>query len=394
MMDVKKLAEEAESYIVERRRYYHARPELTCEEKNTRDSIHRDLEALGITDIRDASNCYGLIATIHGGKPGKTIALRADIDALSFQEETGLPFASCEAGKMHACGHDCHIAMLLGAAKILQAHREELAGNVRLIIQPAEEIVAGANWMIEDGALEGVDAIYGNHVWGTLDAPYVDFSPGSRMAYSGRFDIYVNGMSAHAANPHLGADAITCAALIIDNLQRYVSRMNDPLNPLVLTIGTIEGGNRFNAVANHVHMEGVTRAYSADLHEKVMRQIIENTAKAMGMTATLEYDDVVAPVLNDDDELTQLAQDVVTRLYGEETLTELPPMMGSEDFANYAAKIPAVFGFLGCRNEAKGIVYGNHHEKFDVDESILPRGTAIMTQFAVDYLAKNAPDQA
>lgn len=393
-MDVKKLAEESESYIVERRRYYHAHPELTCEEKNTRDSIHRDLEALGITDIRDASNCYGLIATIHGGKPGKTVALRADIDALSFQEETGLPFASCEPGKMHACGHDCHIAMLLGAAKILQANREELSGNVRLIVQPAEEIVAGANWMIEAGALDGVDAIYGNHVWATVDAPYVDFTAGSRMAYSGRFDIYINGVSSHAASPHLGADAITCAALIIDNLQRYVSRMNDPLNPLVLTIGTIEGGNRFNAVANRVHMEGVTRAYSADLHEKVMRQIIENTAKAMGMTATLEYADVVAPVLNDDDELTQLAQDAVTKLYGKDTLIQLPPMMGSEDFANYAAKIPAVFGFLGCRNESKGIVHVNHHEKFDVDESILPRGTAIMTQFAVDYLAKNAPEQA
>ena len=143
-MDIKALAQDAAPYVVERRHYYHQHPELTGEEKNTRDSIHRDLEALGITDIRDMVNCYGLVATIHGGKPGKTVGLRADTDALSFQEETGLPFASCEPGKMHACGHDTHIAMLLGAAKLLQEHREELRGDVRLIFQPAEEHVIGS----------------------------------------------------------------------------------------------------------------------------------------------------------------------------------------------------------------------------------------------------------
>lgn len=160
-MDIKALAQDAAPYVVERRHYYHQHPELTGEEKNTRDAIHRDLEALGITDIRDMVNCYGLVATIHGGKPGKTVGLRADTDALSFQEETGLPFASCEPGKMHACGHDTHIAMLLGAAKLLQEHREELQGDVRLIFQPAEEHVIGSKAMIAEGALDGVDAIFG-----------------------------------------------------------------------------------------------------------------------------------------------------------------------------------------------------------------------------------------
>ena len=185
-MDIKALAQDAAPYVVERRHYYHQHPELTGEEKNTRDSIHRDLEALGITDIRDMVNCYGLVATIHGGKPGKTVGLRADTDALSFQEETGLPFASCEPGKMHACGHDTHIAMLLGAAKLLQEHREELRGDVRLIFQPAEEHVIGSKAMIAEGALDGVDAIFGQHVWGTLDIPYIDVTAGPRMAYSGR----------------------------------------------------------------------------------------------------------------------------------------------------------------------------------------------------------------
>ena len=185
-MDIKALAQDAAPYVVERRHYYHQHPELTGEEKNTRDAIHRDLEALGITDIRDMVNCYGLVATIHGGKPGKTVGLRADTDALPFQEETGLPFASCEPGKMHACGHDTHIAMLLGAAKLLQEHREELCGDVRLIFQPAEEHVIGSKAMIAEGALDGVDAIFGQHVWGTLDIPYIDVTAGPRMAYSGR----------------------------------------------------------------------------------------------------------------------------------------------------------------------------------------------------------------
>ena len=317
-MDIKALAQDAAPYVVERRHYYHQHPELTGEEKNTRDAIHRDLEALGITDIRDMVNCYGLVATIHGGKPGKTVGLRADTDALSFQEETGLPFASCEPGKMHACGHDTHIAMLLGAAKLLQEHREELCGDVRLIFQPAEEHVIGSKAMIAEGALDGVDAIFGQHVWGTLDIPYIDVTAGPRMAYSGRFTVDVIGTSSHAATPHLGADAITGAAAIINNLQQYVSRMSNPLDPVVLTIGTISGGNRYNAIANHVTMEGVTRAYFLDKHEEAMRQIVENTAEGLGMKAVLKYAHVVHPVINDDDDLTEIAQKAVVKLFGEE----------------------------------------------------------------------------
>ena len=336
-MDIKALAQDAAPYVVERRHYYHQHPELTGEEKNTRDAIHRDLEALGITDIRDMVNCYGLVATIHGGKPGKTVGLRADTDALPFQEETGLPFASCEPGKMHACGHDTHIAMLLGAAKLLQEHREELRGDVRLIFQPAEEHVIGSKAMIAEGALDGVDAIFGQHVWGTLDIPYIDVTAGPRMAYSGRFTVDVIGTSSHAATPHLGADAITGAAAIINNLQQYVSRMSNPLDPVVLTIGTISGGNRYNAIANHVTMEGVTRAYFLDKHEEAMRQIVENTAEGLGMKAVLKYAHVVHPVINDDDDLTEIAQKAVVKLFGEETLCHMPAMMGSEDFAPCSA---------------------------------------------------------
>ena len=389
-MDIKTLAEQYNDYIIDRRRYYHTCPELSGEEKNTRAHLKEDLEALGITDIHELETCYGLTATIHGGKPGKTVALRADIDALPVKEETGLPFASHNEGKMHACGHDNHMAMLLGAAKLLQEHREELRGDVRLIFQPAEEHVIGSKAMIAEGALDGVDAIFGQHVWGTLDIPYIDVTAGPRMAYSGRFTVDVIGTSSHAATPHLGADAITGAAAIINNLQQYVSRMSNPLDPVVLTIGTISGGNRYNASANQVTMEGVTRAYVQDKHEEAMRQIVENTAEGLGMKAVLKYAHVVHPVINDDDDLTGIAQKAVVKLFGEETLCHMPAMMGSEDFANYAAEIPAVFGFIGCRDEANGMIYNNHHEKFTVNESLLPKGTALMAQFAVDYLAGNA----
>ena len=261
---------------------------------------------------------------------------------------------------------------------------------MRLIFQPAEEHVIGSKAMIAEGALDGVDAIFGQHVWGTLDIPYIDVTAGPRMAYSGRFTVDVIGTSSHAATPHLGADAITGAAAIINNLQQYVSRMSNPLDPVVLTIGTISGGNRYNAIANHVTMEGVTRAYFLDKHEEAMRQIVENTAEGLGMKAVLKYAHVVHPVINDDDDLTEIAQKAVVKLFGEETLCHMPAMMGSEDFANYAAEIPAVFGFIGCRDEANGMTYNNHHEKFTVNESLLPKGTALMAQFAVDYLAGNA----
>ena len=375
--------------IIAWRRHMHQNPELSFQEVHTTAYLTEELKKIpGLT--LEFPTKTGVVAVLKGVQPGPVLALRADIDALPIQEETGLPYASTVPGVMHACGHDNHMAMLLGAAKILNEVKDELSGDVRLVFQPAEETAVGALRMMEEHALDGVDAIFGQHVWGTLDIPYIDVTAGPRMAYSGRFTVDVIGTSSHAATPHLGADAITGAAAIINNLQQYVSRMSNPLDPVVLTIGTISGGNRYNAIANHVTMEGVTRAYFLDKHEEAMRQIVENTAEGLGMKAVLKYAHVVHPVINDDDDLTEIAQKAVVKLFGEETLCHMPAMMGSEDFANYAAEIPAVFGFIGCRDEANGMIYNNHHEKFTVNESLLPKGTALMAQFAVDYLAGNA----
>ena len=350
-MDIKALALEAESYIIDRRRYYHQHPEITDHEVETRAQIHKDLEALGITDIKDTVNCYGLFATIHGGKPGKTVALRADIDALTVQEQTGLPFASVNDGVMHACGHDTHIAMLLGAAKILNEHRDELSGNVRLIFQPAEEFCTGAYKMIAEGCLEGVDAIYGAHIWGNFDAPFVSIDEGPRMALADLFEIDVDGVAAHGSAPNLGVDAITAAAAIVQNLQQHVSRVCDPLSPAVVTIGTIKGGSRFNVIANHVRLEASIRAYSAANHQESITRIVEKTAEALGAKATVYYHHTITPVWNDCPEMNKLARNAVTKLYGADTLKELPKMLGSEDFAAYREHVPGVFAFIGIRNK-------------------------------------------
>lgn len=388
-MDIKALAEKYESYIIDRRRYYHAHPELSGEEKETREAIVRDLHSLGITDITEMKNSFGLVAVIHGAKPGKTIGLRADIDALPVKEETGLPFASVCEGKMHACGHDGHIAIILGAAKILSELRGELCGNVKLIFQPCEEFASGARWLTDEHATDDIDALYGNHIWGELDAPLIDITPGNRMAAADLFDIEVYGKSAHGAQPNLGIDTISIACAIVTSLQQCVSRMNDPLNPLVLTIGEFTGGPRFNVIAEHVHMRGTTRYFAADTDiEGKMRRVIENTAQALGGRAELKYMYKSPAVINKDERLNAIARNAVIKLFGEEAIGSQKATMGGEDFPLLAAPngAPFFYSFLGCRNESTGMVYTNHQSGFSVDEATLKRGTALMAQFAVDFL--------
>ena len=387
MPDFKAMAQAVSPYLIERRRYYHAHPELPGNELYTCQAVQRDLEALGIA-ATPVDTCHGLIATLHGGLPGsKTIALRTDIDALAFTEQTGYSFASQNPGVMHACGHDAHIAMLLCAAKLLASYQDQLPGTVRFLIQPEEEAVLGSRKMIAAGALDGVDAIYGAHVWDALDSPLVDITEGPRMAGCDMFTIRVHGRSAHGAAPHQGIDAIVAACAIVQDLQIVVSRETDPANPLVVTVGTIQGGKFFNIIANEVVMEGTVRYFSAAKRpEDMIRAIVQGVAAAHGATAELQYMYGNKPVINDNPELIQIARDAVISLYGEEGLGHMAPTMSSEDFAAYAQQIPALFAFIGSHSEEKGLIYPNHHEKYSADEEALPRGAAVMAQFAWDYL--------
>ena len=393
-MDIRALAEKYEGYIIEQRRWFHAHPELSWEEFGTTDHIQEELEKMGL-EVHRFEGRPGCTAMIYGGKavPGaKTVALRADIDALPVEEKTGLPFASENPGVMHACGHDNHMAMLLGAAKILCEVKDELEGNVKLLFQAAEETCFGAEYYVQQGVLDGVDAIYGQHIWAGLEAPYLNVQPGVRMASCDNFTITVEGSSTHGSTPHLGTDAIVAAASIIMNIQTIVSRNNDPLNALVVSIGEIHGGQRFNILANKVVMEGTCRTHSREMRGKIeplLRRICEDTAAAFGAKAELKYDAFPSPVINDHDDLNQIAHDAAVKLYGEEGIKEMPRVMGSEDFAYFMDVVPGIFGFLGSRDAEHQA--SNHNDCYDVPEDVLKRGAAMHAQFAADYLSVKAP---
>ena len=388
-MNFKEAAQQTENYIIRNRRYLHEHPELSEKEEKTTEYIAKELKDLGLEPHR-FENCYGCYVDIKGDKSGKIVALRADIDALPIKEETGLEFAS-QNGCMHACGHDTHMAMLLGAVKMLNDVKSEINGTVRAIFQPSEETATGAQAVIKEGVLDGVSAIYGSHIWGNFDAPLVSVESGKRMASCSSFKIEIEGRTAHGSAPNLGVDAIVVAASVIMNLQTYVSRNNDPLNPLVLTIGTIEGGSRFNVIPGKVTMEGTVRAFDSDLDRipNAMRRIIAGTAETFGAKAKLDFNWLTIPVINDNEQLNTIAQNAVKKLYGEDGLGHLDTMMGSEDFSFYMGEVPGVFSFLGSRDTEKGYIYTNHQEQYTVDEGLLKRGAAVYAQFAFDYLEEN-----
>lgn len=390
-MDFKDTAERYESWIIEQRRFFHAHPELSFEEFHTTREIGQRLAEMGLVPHYYPDH-NGVWTVIEGENAGAgTVALRADIDALPVEEHTGLPFASQNPGVMHACGHDCHIAMLLGGVRILMEHRDQLKGRVKILFQAAEESCHGAEYYIRQGFLDDVDAIYSTHIWGELDAPYLNFGSGARLASCDNFRIEISGNASHGAAPHQGADAILTAAYLITEIQAVVSRMNDPLNPLVITVGRINGGQRFNIVADKVVMEGTARTHSPEMRNRIeplLRKIAQNTADSMGTRASLTYEYFPAPIINEHEDLVRIASDAAVRLYGPDALKPFPKMMISEDFAYFMEKVPGVFGLVGSRNESLGLTAANHNDHYTADESVLKRGAAMYAQFAHDFLEK------
>ena len=378
-MDIKALAQKYEPYIIERRRYFHAHPELSFKEWETTKALVAEFEKMGM-EIQTFPDYPGLIATLDTGKPGRTVMLRADIDALPVKEGTGLDFASQNEGVMHACGHDNHMAMLLGAAHILLEKKDELKGKVKFLLQSGEEMACGAKYYVDHHILDGVDAIFGQHIWGTLDAPYVCVASGNRMASCDNFTIRVKGLQSHGSAPQDGHDAIVAASAIVMALQTYVSRKNNPVNPLVVTVGKFHGGSMYNIICPDVELVGTIRTYSRELRhdlEADLNKIIKNTAEAHDCTAELEFSPMLPAVINEDHELNEIAQNAALKLFGPEGVNnEMPALMGSEDFAL----------FIGSRNVEKGLIYTNHNEKYTVDESVLWRGSALTAQFAYDFL--------
>lgn len=384
-MKIKKLASKYEEYIINTRRYLHQNPEPTWQEYKTSDFIEEELKNMGISTKR--FDKPGVVGILKGEKPEKTVALRADMDALPIKEETDLPFKSTN-DCMHACGHDCHMAMILGAAKILSSIKDDLKGNVKFIFQPAEERCEGARYLIKKGVLDDVDAIFGMHIWGNFEAGKINIEPGPRLSSGDIFKIIVKGKSAHGSQPHLGADAIVASSAIIMNLQSIVSRLNDPMEPVVITVGAIKGGNRFNIIPKEVVLEGTTRAFNPEIRnnfEKIIRKIVKNTCDIYNTKGILEYIYSTSPVVNDQ-EISQIAQNSATKLFGKDVLAPYPKDTVCEDFALYCDHVPGAFASLGGGNKDKGLWYSNHDEKFDIDERALKIGAAVAAQFAVDFL--------
>ena len=310
MLDVQKLAKEQEPYIIETRRYLHAHPELGEHEVNTTRLIKEELEKAGV-EVQLFDGITGCVGTIKGDHPGKTVMLRADIDALPITELNEVPYCSTNPGVMHACGHDCHTSMLLAAARILSAHRDEIHGTVKLIFQMAEEIGRKSEEYVKRGALEGVDAIFGMHVWSVLDYGKISFEGGDRMACSDRFTIQIHGTSAHGSAPHTGHDAILAAAAAVMALQSIVSRVNNPLDSVVVTVGKMNGGTKENILADHVELVGTVRAFNREFRNTMpdrIKELVSSTVAAYGCTADFDYYFGPSPLINDHQDLVEIAQ--------------------------------------------------------------------------------------
>ena len=367
--------------IIAWRRDFHMHPELGYEEERTSKIVEEHLREWGYKIKRVGT---GIIADI--GKEGKTVALRADIDALPVQEENDVPYKSRIPGKMHACGHDAHTAMLLGAAKIIGEHKEELPNKVRLIFQPAEEGGNGALKMIEGGALEGVNAIFGLHVWMELPSGVVGIREGPFMAGVGRFDVEIEGKGGHGASPHETIDPVPIAAQAILAFQTIISRNLNPLESGVVSVGTIKAGEAFNVIPERVYINGTYRFFTQEtkkLIEKRVEEVLKGIALANNASYKLKIEEVAPPTINDS-QMASLAKRVAQKL--ELKIEEVPKSMGSEDFAFYLQKVPGAFIALGIKNEEKGIIHPHHHPKFNVDEEVLPLGTALEVGLAFERI--------
>lgn len=364
---------ELRQQIIDVRRSLHQIPESGLQEHETTDFIIKYLTKLGLKVERGVTGT-GAIAYLKGAEGKKTIAYRADIDALSVDEQTGVGYCSSKPGFMHACGHDGHMAILLGFAHYAALHQKELKNNLLFIFQPAEEGPGGAEEIVKAGILEKykVNSIFGLHIYPEVEEGKAACRPGAMMAQTGEFDIYIKGKSAHGAMPHKGNDALLAAASVVTALNSVIGRNIDPLEPAVLNIGRLESGERRNIIAGDAVLEGTIRAFNEETYTLIRNRLI-NTAKylpeSFGCTAELEIRDMYPAVTNDAG-LFEIFREAV----GDEDLEVIKPMTISEDFSYYQKSVPGLFFMLGSRNEEKGYIYPLHSNKFNFNEEILLSG--------------------
>ena len=375
--------------VVEWRRHFHMYPEVSGKEVETSKYIQKELSAMGIP-FETGFFQNAVLGVIDGGKPGKTIALRADMDALPVTEQTGFPFASKNEGVMHACGHDSHMAILLGSAAVLMKLKDHIAGRVKLVFQPAEEeaAIGGGRNFVASGKLDDVSEIYGLHVWPELPVGVVGLKPGNLMAASDRFYVHIKGKSTHAAQPHNGTDALVMAAHFIIDVQTLVSREMDPMENVVCTIGLMNAGTRYNVGVEDAYLEGTVRTYTPALRDKMERrlgEILKGLDVMFGTKSELNYVRGHSATINTPEKIRYL-QEIGKSYLGEAVVVEPQfPSMCAEDFSSYLQKIPGAFMWLGTGKEGTPAL---HNASFAIDESILPLGVTMEAAAVLEALGK------
>ncbi len=372
------------------RRHLHAHPEVSFHERETAAFVFQTLQQFdGLQLTRPTEN--SVVARLVGAQPGPVVALRADIDALPITEENEIDFVSRNVGAMHACGHDAHTAMLLGAVKVLSTLRDSLVGELRFVFQPAEELPpGGAQPLCDSGAIDGVDAVVGAHVWTPLPVGAVAVKAGPMMASSDTFELVIRGRGGHAAQPHMGVDCVVVAAQAIVNLQQVVSRNADPLKPLVLSITKMHAGTTNNVIPDVAELAGTVRSFDPEQRQQVpgmMERVLRGVTQAHGAEYDLRYQFGYRPVINDA-RITGWVQEALLAEFGPDAVLSPEPSMGGEDFSAYQTKAPGTFFLIGAGNAAKGMAYPHHNSRFNIDENALRIGLTAEVHTALHLLEK------
>ncbi len=388
-MDWLEQAEALFDYTRDRRRDFHRHPELGFQEVRTAGIVANDLRDLGL-EVTTGVAETGVVALIEGARPGPTVLLRFDMDALPITEETGAPYASQTAGVMHACGHDGHTAIGLTVARMLHARRDEMAGRVKLVFQPAEEGLGGAERMVAEGVLEAprVDYSLALHLWNEKPFGWVGVTSGPAMAAAEMFKVRLTGRGGHGAAPHLAVDPVVAAAQVVSALQTVVSRNVPPLQTAVVSVTRVAAGTTFNVIPPHADLEGTIRTFEPEVRETVLRrfrEVVEGVSAALGCQAEVDVQRLTPAVINDD-ALARRVQGVVRQVLPDADLDTAERTMGSEDMAFMMESVPGCYFFVGSANREAGLDAPHHHPRFDFDERALARGAALMAAAAWEVL--------
>lgn len=382
------IARAEQEYMRNIRRELHSLPELSLHERRTSQRIAEELDTIGVPYMRVGE--FGLVATIEGTRKDRVVALRADMDALPIQEDNPhLDYCSQTAGVMHACGHDGHVAMLLGAARILEQLKSQLQGTVKLCFQQAEEVGKGTQEILRELAGFPVETVFGIHLWSEIETGKISVEAGPRMAAGKGINITVRGTGTHGAYPNRGVDPVIASAAILLNCSALVSREIDAAEPVVLTFGQIHAGEAGNVIPDTVRISGSLRTTSNETEDFLMEaveRVVQNTAAAYRAKAEVSWPGGV-PVVANDSTCSEVARVAVHNLGLQDQLTSFRTMMASENYADFLAVYPGVFALIGVRNEALGACYPHHHPKFNIDEEPLATGAALHAQYALDYFS-------